>query len=677
MFGFFRVAAAVPDLKVADINYNTNRIIEMIRDASKKGVSAISFPELSITGASCGDLYTHPRLLEWSEKALMSIAAAPEKNQIVIVGMPLLYHDGLYNCACILQNGKVLGIVPKSVVTVSREGAASRCFSSGVNIKNASVKISGMDEPVPFGTDLLFSAGDEFKFSVEIGEDFWVPTPPSALIAEAGARVIFNLSASPEVVGKADFRVNMLASQSARCFACYVYSASGCGESTSRTVTGGHAVIAENGRILCENPRFQRSNSLLVADVDVEKLAALRRNEGLFDNIPSDVYRNISMVAPFGSPDLAHARISNRPFVPQDPYELAANCNEVLAIQAAALASRIEHINAGKLIIGISGGLDSTLALTVAVQALELLGRPVSDILAVTMPGFGTTDATYNNAVKLCVLMGVALQEANICDSSMAMFEAIGHDTSDHNIVFENVQARQRTAMLMNLANMYNGMVIGTGDLSEIALGWNTYNGDHMSMYNVNCSVPKTLIPAILAYYSESSSPELREVMGAIVETPASPELVPPSSDGTPARTTEERIGPYALHDFFLYHFVRYGASPDKLRFLTEAAFKEYNFSREYINDVLTTFLKRFFASQYKRNCAPDGPKVGTIDLSCHGSWEMPSDISASVFIAAGAPGAGVGGSAANISRWKDLKASMAAQQKSSAPVINPLSVQK
>ncbi len=677
MFGFFRVAAAVPDLKVADINYNTNRIIEMIRDAARKGVSAITFPELSITGASCGDLYSHQRLLEWSEKALMNIAAAPEKNQIVIVGMPICYHDGFYNCACILQNGKVMGIVPKSVVAFSREGAASRCFSSGVNIKNAFVKINGMDDPVPFGTDLLFSAGEEFKFSVEIGEDFWVPTPPSALIAEAGARVIFNLSASPEVVGKADFRINMLASQSARCFACYVYSASGNGESTTRTVSGGHAIIAENGRILGENPRFQRSNSMLMADVDVEKLAALRRNDGLFENIPTNVYRNIQMAAPFGSPDLAYANISNRPFVPQDPYELSNNCSEVLAIQSSALASRIEHIDAKKLVIGISGGLDSTLALVASVQALKMLDRPVSDILAVTMPGFGTTEKTYNNASALCELMGVTLLEANICESSEAIFKAIGQDTANHDIVFENVQARQRTAILMNLANMYNGMVIGTGDLSEIALGWNTYNGDHMSMYNVNCSVPKTLIPAILAYFAESVSPELRQILSDIVETPASPELVPPGEDGKPALTTEERIGPYALHDFFLYHFVRYGAGPDKLRFLAENAFKEYKFTREYINEVLITFLKRFFASQYKRNCAPDGPKVGTVDLSSHGSWEMPSDISSAIFMAASAPGSAAGGSGANISRWKDLKASISAQNKASAPVVNPLLIQK
>ncbi len=663
MFGFFRVAAAVPELRTADVSFNTDRIIELIKDAARKSVAAVVFPELSVTGASCGDLFWQTRLTEWSERALLKIAAAPEKNQIVVVGMPISYHDALYNCACILQNGKIAGIVPKGVLSQSREGYGSRCFSSGVNIHDAFVKINGVDEPVPFGTDLLFAAGGDFKFAVEIGEDFWVPRPPSSMLAEAGARMIFNLSASAEVVGKGNFRLNMLASQSARCFACYVYSACGWGESTTSAVNGGHAIIAENGRILEENARFMRGNSMICADVDVEKLNSLRRTDGLFENVVSDDYRNIVLQTPLSSPDLRYAKISPTPFIPEDEKQLANNCGEVLLIQASALARRTEHVGAKKLVVGVSGGLDSTLALVVSIQALYILGRPVSDVLAVTMPGFGTTPATYENTKKLCTLLGVELMEVDIKESSGRMFQDIGQDPQLRDVTFENVQARQRTSILMNLANRYEGLLVGTGDLSEIALGWCTFNADHMSMYNVNCCVPKTLIPEILAYFAGTESDELKAVLLSIIETPPSPELLP-EEGGVKAQSTEDRIGPYELHDFFIYHFLRYGASPEKMRYLAEQAFKEYNFSRERIEEVLKIFMKRFFASQYKRNCSPDGPRVGTVSLDSRGAWQMPSDISGALFISAEAPGRSHKSSVSR-AQWQEIRASMAAGQSS------------
>ncbi len=645
MFGFFRVAAAVPEVRVADVGFNTDHIIDQIRLAAKESVGAIVFPALSITGATCGDLFYQRRLLDWAERSLLKIAlSVKDRHQLIIVGLPLRYNNALYDVAAVLQDGKVVGLVPKSVITGSRECGNVRYFASGAGIRRSTYLLTGQDAPIPFGTDLLFSAGNDFKFAIELGEDFWIPRPPSSLLSEAGARLIFNLSCSPEMVGKADFRINLLAAHSARCFSAYVYSSCGVGESTTSSVCGGHAVIADNGKIVRESARFNRSSAMIMSDIDMERLAAIRRTDGLFADVHESEYRVVNLNSLNGSPDLLHADLTAEPFVPHDADERDANCAEVLAIQASALARRIDHIQARRVIIGVSGGWDSTLALLVASQSMLMLGRPVSDIMAVTLPGFATSETTYNNSVELCRALGVELIEISIKEACMLHLEAIGHDFNHHNVVYENVQARQRTHFLMSLANQEAGLVLGTGDLSEIALGWSTFNGDHMAMYNVNCSVPKTLIPHLMEYFCRSASEELRGAVSRIAETPASPELVPAAAGSASAPGTEERIGPYRLHDFYLYHFIRYGATPEKIRYLAEHVFHK-EFSGETLTDTLNTFLSRFFANQYKRNCAPDGPRLGTVGLSSHGTWMMPSDASDKCWLSTEAPsGARAGG---------------------------------
>ncbi len=642
MFGFFRVAAVVPEMRVADVAYNTDRIIDLVREASKSSANAIVFPELSLTGSSCGDLFYQKRLLDWAERSLLKIAlSVKDHNQVVIVGLPLRYQNALYDVAAVLQDGKVAGFVPKSVMNGSRECNGGRHFTSGAEIKNIMYSLNGQDVPVPFGTDLLFSAGPDFKFAIELGEDFWVPRPPSSLLAEAGARLIFNLAASQEVINKADFRINLLAAQSARCFSGYVYCSSGPQESTTSFVCGGHAVIAENGKIHTEGPRFIRNHSIIYADIDMEKLTSLRRLDGLFPDITTSEYRSVRLNALSSSPDLRFAHITPTPFVPETEDERDAACSEAFTIQASALAKRVEHVNAKRLIIGVSGGWDSTLALLVASQSMILLGRPASDIMAVTMPGFGTSSVTYDNTMELCRCLGTELVEIDIKEACLQHFTAIEHDPQEHNTLYENVQSRERTKILMSLANQEDGLVIGTCDMSESAIGWSTFNGDHMAMYNVNASVPKTLIPYMLEYFCRAGDEALAKVVDSIIDTPASPELLPPGEGGSIEQKTEDLIGPYQLHDFFLYHFVRYGATPEKIKYLAEQAFRNV-FDSEKISKTLTIFLTRFFTQQYKRNCAPDGPRIGTISLSAHSAWLMPSDAASDCWLSTDAPSAGV-----------------------------------
>ncbi|WP_302452916.1 NAD(+) synthase [Victivallis vadensis] len=628
MFGFYRLAAAVPVIRVADVEFNLSQMLECYREACVKQAAAVVFPELSVTGYSCGDLFFQERLLERAESAAAGFAKATAgQGTVAIFGFPLKFGEGIYNVAAVAQNGMIRGLVPKSLLPNYREFYEKRHFRSGAKVAG---ELVGIDRrPVPFGSDLWFDGGRGFRFAVELCEDLWGVRPPSSGLALAGARAIFNLSAGTELASKAAYRRDLVKQQSARCLAAYVLASAGVHESTSDVVFGGHALIADNGRLAAENRRFDRGNSVIYADVDFGRLGAARCSESSFnDNEPLDrVYRRVELEEAVGSPDLEFAYNPPRPFVPEGAADRRERCLEIFDIQCAGLAKRIEHTHAKTMVIGISGGLDSTLALLVAAECCKLLGRPASDIAAFTMPGFGTTGRTYNNAVKLCKLLGVMLREVDIRPACLRHFEDIGHDPAVLDTAYENVQARERTQILMDVANKSGGMVVGTGDLSEIALGWSTYNGDHMSMYAVNCSIPKTLIRFLIETTAERAEPELAAVLRDVIDTPVSPELLPAAEDGTINQKTEDLIGPYELHDFFLYHFIKYGAEPEKIRFLAGAAF-EGSYPAELIDRTLATFLRRFFQQQFKRNCIPDGPKVGTISLSPRGDWRMPADAS-------------------------------------------------
>ncbi len=627
MFGFYRLAAAVPELKVAAVGHNLEKILESYFAACDAGAAATVFPELSLTGYSCGDLFFQRRLLERAERAaLEAVNATAGRNSILIFGIPLQVEDAIYNVAVVAQNGMARGIVPKSLLPNYREFYEKRNFVSGAGIRERMVNFNRL--PVPFGTDLIFDGGNGFRFGIEICEDLWGVLPPSGPLALGGARVIFNLSAGTELASKAEYRRELVRQQSARCLAAYVLSSAGVHESTTDVVFGGHAVIAENGRLAAENVRFDRSGSVIYADVDVERLGAARLSESSFhDNQlpPGTRFRTLMLPEVPGSPDFRYAWNPPRPFVPENAADRRERCSEILSIQVAGLAKRVEHMGAKKLVIGISGGLDSTLALIVSSECCRLLGRPASDIEALTMPGFGTTGRTHRNSVELCRLLGVHLREVDIRPACLLHFKDIGHDPAVLSSTYENVQARERTQILMDLANEYGGMVVGTGDLSEIALGWSTYNGDHMSMYAVNCSIPKTLIRFLIETTAERSEPELAAVLRDVIATPVSPELLPAASDGSIEQKTEDLIGPYELHDYFLYHFVKYGADPRKILALAADAFRG-KFDEAEVEKWLRVFLRRFFQQQFKRSCIPDGPKVGTIALSPRGDWRMPSD---------------------------------------------------
>ena len=634
-FGYYRLAAAVPRVRVADVEFNTMELISATKEAAQQGASVVVFPELCITSASCADLFFQPTLLKAAEAALSRFAEETKALPVVaIVGLPLLLDNKLFNVAAVVESGMLRGFVPKSFVPNKRESYERRQFCPAAMLTRTEVSMFGNFFSVPIGTDLIFKLNNEFRFGVEIGDDASALLPPSTRLAMQGASVILNPSSALTLAGRGEYTRNLIAARSGSCVAAYVHAGAGVGESTQDGVCGGAALIAVNGRIAAQNTPFNRELSVIYADVDMQRLDAARLSESSFcDNLLQAEWpapRCVGFHLEVETCDFRYAYLPPRPFVPE-PAEAAARCEEILNIQAAALAKRIECAYAKTLVIGVSGGLDSTLALLVCDRACKLLGRSNDCILALTMPGFGTTGRTYNNAVKMIQLLGCTFKEVNIKEACLLHFKDLDFDPALRTNTYENVQARERTKLLMNLANKTGGMVVGTGDLSEIALGWATYNGDHMSMYGVNCSIPKSLIRCLIEYAATKAEPELAAVLRDVNATPVSPELLPPSDDGKIDQKTEEILGPYELHDFFLYHFIKYGAEPDKLRALALHAFAgEYD--EALVESTLRTFLRRFFTQQFKRTCVPDGPKVGTIALSPRGDWRMPTDVSGSLW---------------------------------------------
>ncbi len=629
MHGFYRIAAAVNQTYLTYPNRNAEEIITLIQRAYEQNVSVVVFPELTLTGYSAGDLFFQQTLYENQNSAIGSILEATRSIEtIAVIGLALLDANRLYNCAAVIQNGNILGIVPKSYLPNNKEFYDKRQFTSGKDIVRSSVDFLG--QSIPFGVDLLFDDGKEMVLGVEICEDLWAVTPPSSHMASNGANLIVNLSASNELIGKAEYRAQLVQSQSARAMCAYAYASSGVGESTTDTVFGGDALICEYGTLLARGERFRLANQLISADVDLQKLIWMRLSESSFTDGRRKQVRTIRVNT---LPKLMtiDRSIQKFPFVPDNPDEKSHRCEEIIQIQAHALIRRMEHAHIKKAVIGISGGLDSTLALLSTHKAFEIMQWEYKNIIAVTMPGFGTTSRTKNNAHALCGALGVTPGEIDITALSLAEFDAIGHDKEQHDITYENVQARRRTSLLMNLANKEGGLVIGTGDLSEIALGWNTYNGDHMSMYALNSGIPKTLIRYVIEYFAQDQ--RLRTILLDILATPISPELLPHECD-TITQETESLIGPYELHDFFLYHILKYGAKPDKILFLARQAF-EGDYEIETIKKWLRLFVKRFFTQQFKRSCMPDGPKVGTISLSPRADWRMPSDADVTIWLEA------------------------------------------
>ncbi|MGI6776923.1 MAG: NAD(+) synthase [Acetivibrionales bacterium] len=627
-YGFVRVAAAVPRLRVADCKYNAQNIIDLINKAEEHSVQFVVFPELSITSYTCGDLFHQKALLDSARQYLGVVLKETRGTQVVAaVGIPLVSDNQLFNCAVIIQSGRILGAVPKTFIPGYGEFYEERWFAPGTMAQNDTISLCG--QQVPFGTDLLFEAeeNNHVCFGVELCEDLWAPIPPSSYQAMAGAVLLFNLSASNEIIAKYEYRKQLVQQQSARCVSGYVYSSCGVDESTTDLVFGGHCLIAENGLILKESERFGRIGQLIFSEVDIDRLVNDRiKNTSFMEASAIDEFRrsryNLKRI---DLPALSRP-INIYPFVPSDVKSRDERCRNIFSIQTAGLAKRLEHTGTERAVIGVSGGLDSTLALLVTAKTFDLLSMPRENILAITMPGFGTTDETYNNAQKLMKSMNVTVKEINIKEACLWHFEDIGHNPDIHDVTYENVQARERMQILMDLANKIGGIVIGTGDLSELALGWSTYNGDHMSMYAVNCGVPKTLVRYLVGWVADNvMHNDTRDVLHRIINTPISPELLPPGANGEINQKTEDIIGPYELHDFFLYHMVRYGAPPDKMLFLAKQAF-DGKYSKNEIKRWLILFIKRFFRQQFKRSCLPDGPKVGTISLSPRGDWRMPSD---------------------------------------------------
>ncbi len=628
--GFIKTAAGTPDIKVADCEYNRAQITELIDRAYAGGVRVLVLPELCITGYTCQDLFFQQELLDGALEALRAIMEhSAGMDMLISVGCPLRFRGELYNCAVIMINGEILGVVPKKFLPNYNEFYEKRHFTAA---PEGEFDIELFGEKIPFGLGLLFECRQlpELVFAAELCEDLWAAEPPSIALALGGATVIANLSASNEVIGKDAYRRELVSGQSARLLCGYVYASAGSGESTQDLVFSGHDIIAENGVILAESRLY--STGLTVTEIDVKKLAAERRRNTSFIGGIRPGIRRVSFDMPLTETELTRT-VVRTPFVPQASAEKDKRCEDILAMQAHGLEKRVRHTNAKTLVIGISGGLDSTLALLVCVEAMKLLGRPASDILAVTMPCFGTTKRTRSNAERLCGLLGTQLRVIDIAASVKQHFKDIGHDESSHNVVYENGQARERTKILMDLANAENGMVVGTGDLSELALGWATYNGDHISMYGVNASVPKTLVRHIVKYYAGTvENQELSDVLMSIYDTPVSPELLPADENGNIAQITEDLVGPYELHDFFLYNGIRWGFPPKKVFRLALYAFGD-SYDRETVLKWLRTFYRRFFSQQFKRSCLPDGVKVGSVTLSPRGDWRMPSDASSALWL--------------------------------------------
>lgn len=626
--GFITVAAAIPQVKVADCIYNTQQIESMIAQAEGKGVEVIVFPELSITGYTCQDLFRQHALLEQSETAVMMLLDFTRKLDVIaIVGLPVIVGDLLLNCAAVIQKGDLLALIPKTYLPNYSEFYEKRWFASSQDLHPTEIRFAGTRITVSREPQLIRTC-DGAILGIEICEDVWAPAPPSNRLALAGADLIFNLSASDELIGKHDYLKSLLAQQSARTITGYIYSGSGFGESTQDVVYGGNAMIYENGRLIAEAERFSMNEQLIISQIDIERLRAERRTNSTYVNAQRGNVASILDAHSITPRDFVLLReIDPHPFIPQSK-EMKNSCDEILNIQVSGLAMRILHTNSKNVVLGISGGLDSTLALLVCVKTFDKLGLSRKGIIGVTMPGFGTTDRTYHNAIALMENLGVTIKEINIAKAVMQHFEDIGHDPKVHDVTYENAQARERTQILMDLTNQIGGFVVGTGDLSELALGWATYNGDHMSMYGVNASVPKTLIQYLVRYVAEEMEGDDKkgaEVLLDVLDTPISPELTPADEEGNIKQKTEDLVGPYELHDFFLYYFLRFGFSPRKIFLLAQHAF-EGKYDDDTIKKWLTTFVRRFFSQQFKRSCMPDGPKVGSVSLSPRGDWRMPSD---------------------------------------------------
>lgn len=633
-YGFITVAAAVPSVKVADTEYNVKQIEDFVAQAEGKGVEIIVFPELSITGYSCQDLFLQQLLIEQSEVAVMQLLDFTRKLDIIcIVGAPVNISGSLYNCAIVIQHGVIVGMVPKTYLPNYGEFYEKRWFSSSKNLQPTDIRYAGNTVSV-VPDPILFRTSDNVLFGIEICEDVWAAEPCSNKLTLLGADIIFNLSASDELIGKHDYLMSLLSQQSARTISGYVYSGCGFGESTQDVVYGGNALIFENGTLLSESERFSFKPQLVINQIDVEKLRVERQKNTTFVNCRDNSDVVIKSTGVVQMKDFSLMRdINALPFIPSEK-DMQHSCNEIFSIQVAGLAKRITHTGCKHLIVGISGGLDSTLALLVCVKTFDKLGMSRKGIVGVTMPGFGTTDRTYNNALSLMESLGVTIREINIAESVKMHLNDIGHDISVHDVTYENGQARERTQILMDLSNQLNGMVIGTGDLSELALGWATYNGDHMSMYGINAGIPKTLIKYLVRSVADSAVDEKsRETLLDIIDTPISPELIPAEEDGTIKQKTEDLVGPYELHDFFLYYFLRFGFRPSKIYLLARKAFDVADYKDETIKHWLKTFFRRFFSQQFKRSCLPDGPKVGSVSLSPRGDWRMPSDASSALWL--------------------------------------------
>ena len=627
--GFVKVAAATPDIRVADVEFNTQNIINAMEEAQKNGAKILVFPELCVTGYTCSDLFDHSVLLKASRKALLEVAEnTNDKDMLVFVGAPLEVNGKLYNVAAAMNQGEIIGFTTKTFLPNYGEFYEMRQFTPGPQIVR---EITFEGKKIPFGPQILFQAEgmEELVVAAEICEDVWSPVPPSIQAALEGATVIVNCSASDETIGKDTYRRALISGQSARLISGYIYANAGEGESTTDLVFGGHNIIAENGTVLKESSRYV--NEIIYSELDLQRITGERRKNTTFQPLDEETLVRVPFTVEETKTFLTRT-FPKKPFVPSDEQTRAQRCEEILTIQAMGLKKRLAHTNARTAVVGISGGLDSTLALLVTARAFDMLGRDKKDIIAVTMPCFGTTDRTYQNACEMSKKVGATLIEVPIADAVNVHFRDIGHDPEDHSVTYENCQARERTQVLMDIANKTWGMVIGTGDLSELALGWATYNGDHMSMYGVNASVPKTLIRHLVKYAADDTKDEaLKNVLYDVLDTPVSPELLPPK-DGDIAQKTEDLVGPYELHDFFLYFMLRFGYEPSKIFRIACMTF-DGEYDKETIFKWLETFCRRFFSQQFKRSCLPDGPKVGTVALSPRGDWRMPSDACVAVWM--------------------------------------------
>ena len=627
--GFVKVAAATPDIRVADVEFNTQNIINAMEEAQKNGAKILVFPELCVTGYTCSDLFDHSVLLKASRKALLEIAEnTNDKDMLVFVGAPLEVNGKLYNVAAAMNQGEIIGFTTKTFLPNYGEFYEMRQFTPGPQTVR---EITFEGKKIPFGPQILFQAEgmEELVVAAEICEDVWSPVPPSIQAALEGATVIVNCSASDETIGKDTYRRALISGQSARLISGYIYANAGEGESTTDIVFGGHNIIAENGTVLKESSRYV--NEIIYSELDLQRITGERRKNTTFQPLDEETLVRVPFTVEETKTFLTRT-FPKKPFVPSDEQTRAQRCEEILTIQAMGLKKRLAHTNARTAVVGISGGLDSTLALLVTARAFDMLGRDKKDIIAVTMPCFGTTDRTYQNACEMSKKVGETLIEVPIADAVNVHFRDIGHDPEDHSVTYENCQARERTQVLMDIANKTWGMVIGTGDLSELALGWATYNGDHMSMYGVNASVPKTLVRHLVKYAADDTKDEaLKNVLYDVLDTPVSPELLPPK-DGDIAQKTEDLVGPYELHDFFLYFMLRFGYEPSKIFRIACMTF-DGEYDKETIFKWLETFCRRFFSQQFKRSCLPDGPKVGTVALSPRGDWRMPSDACVAVWM--------------------------------------------